>query len=1034
VDSSVFVSSETVISLNALTPLVSDTNIDGYSKVMFKAVIDKNYIVGVGKPIVIAEKYYDDEELKKFIGFSALDTGEHNVVSSNIFDADDLKNKYDLLLFDSTRVEYNRLRENGKSKNALKSKIIPNINKWVLENGKNIRDIDYRLNLSKSFGEMNFSPSFIDQQQQTRYFTHEWLYLASIPEKIDKEDLKNSTSYFSKPFSVSNLNDKNVDYFSEYFTVDDYIVRLPIADSIVQTETNTLTSITGGIINIKVNGIEYKQIFNTNDLTTINDWVASHAAALAEDGVTVSTTGIADITFSAIKAGDPFATELLDAGTDGIWLTTNVVENKGYELIEVDTQYRYTEFVKVSDDNYETFFRGVKIKMLSNSTDYSKYKFSAILNFHKSEIFLDRPPFEVTLVENKDFKNLTLVVDVIIDDYKVLPEMDGEIFGEYIYLYVMESLKRMNSKQDGYEFGIDFAYPDTSPIILRGSDVFGDPNGNQTAPPIGPPLISFKGYQLFHKTDMANIPNIDSIKFNTDRFLLTDFFGVRNDGSFGRLIGMNEDGVFVITSTNPYYSASEYIVDRPNTILDFGNQENIIQLKANGFSIVQIPSLSAVGSYNPSIVNTGIYQLDDLTWFHELGGNNVYKRLAEYLSFGSIQEIINKKDTKHIKYKVISGGIMKDNVETSLKFIKPSVINRSTSLKTEANNIQFAEIPEQIITDYTSIEDGIPYAFNRYGGNFVPKMKGSVKYKNDKLVMAWGLNSTTWEDVKYTWQEFDIRNPEIKSIPFSRRLFGLNTKFDISYKKFGVIENMFYHKVSSTSKNLTVLEEPIYPQIGEIAIGTDDYNIFLGDFDSKFYKNYTDKNIKNDINGSFGLADVKSFMNTKLLQLQELLTIENFITILQDNDIDNPNYNIDINDLVYEIRGGSIYFRINVSKLITDFITSKLTEEFPKYVNIFNTPSDNITSAIKTYVDKNITNLYKIREVVVFVKKYNQDANIPLIKIELNDLILLQNGYRIDKNINLAKITELESVIKYKLDNEFSYSFSIKAKIGIGNI
>lgn len=1002
-------------------------DISGRVHAAFEAVTEDFEIVG-GNPIVINQKYYDDDELKRFVGFSALNTGEVSNINTINIDTDDLKNKFALLSFDETRVEYNRLKENLKSASALKSRIVPIINKWVLEGGNNIRDVEYRLNSSEAFGQLNFSPSFIDEDQNPISFTHEWLYLGAIPENISDQDLFKSTAYFNNKFDIDKYKNQINDYFSNFFTVDEYIRRLPISESIAQSEKWTLTGIIGGDIALMINGIIYSEPHDTSPQNTVTNWVTTHETTIESLGIDVVDDTLGGITFTAQEPGIPFYISPLEAGTDGLWTQSDVTESVGNRLLEVPTTRRYTTFRQISEQNYQTFFRGARIKLLSESIDYTGYKFSAVLNFRKTEFLEKQPPFQIEIIENRDFRNITFLVTIIIDDYKVVPNLTKEPFGEYLFLYVMESLKRYDDNQ--YEFGRLFDFPDTSPAELFNSGVSGDPLGNPNAAPTLPAITQFRGFQLFHTIDMQNVPDANTLQFDNTRFLLGDFFKVRNDGLLGRIFAIDKPGALMVTSTNPFHSASEHVIDRPSTILGISTKENQVKLKNTGFSIVHIPSLAAVGAYTVLGVHTGIRPLDDVVWFEEGGGLGVYQKIANLLSFGKMADLINDNDQRHVSYKLIEGGQLKnENVDMRLQFIRPSQIRRNNALGVTEVNILNNQLPNENVIDYRSEQISKNILHNRYGGNFIPKFKDVLFFKNDKLQMAWGLYDVTWNDADHNWNEFDIHNPEIKTMPFSRRLFDLNTKFDTKIEGFGVIKNHYHHKVSSTNPSLLVLDEPKFPSVGEIAIDRIDYNIFSSDFDAKFYKDYTEKVISSKIFGYFNSGDEKSYLGTKLVQLEESIILSGFEDISEDVGIDDPDFDLEGRELVFERRGNTILFRISLEKTLTEYLFSNVRDKFMKFVNEFNTFYGNFEESVRAYVANNIVDLYRITNITPFIRRFNEDQNVPLIINQPNELTLIEQGYRRDKNISTTNINNLEVVLKYTTREEFLYSFNLRFQI-----
>ena len=89
------------------------------------------------------------------------------------------------------KCEYDRLDENYIKQQAVASRVIPYINKWSwLNDGKNVRNLPYNLNLSEAFSTNNFAPSKYSVGQDPLGFTHEWYYLSEFPYYFDSQILK----------------------------------------------------------------------------------------------------------------------------------------------------------------------------------------------------------------------------------------------------------------------------------------------------------------------------------------------------------------------------------------------------------------------------------------------------------------------------------------------------------------------------------------------------------------------------------------------------------------------------------------------------------------------------------------------------------------------------------------------------------------------------------------------------------------------------------------------------------------------------
>ena len=178
------------------------------SKITFIAQ-STNYTVVSGSGTIVDNFYLTDNELNAFVGF--------NTLSTTIGKSD---NKLKINSFkDNSKNEYEILKENSTSLNTYLSKLIPHVNKWVMNN-KDIRNNEYRLNMSSSFGSLSFTPSFNAIESDPSKFTHEWYYLSCYPKGLTKEEVYNSSSYFDHTFDIEQYAHSNTDYFTDYFTVN----------------------------------------------------------------------------------------------------------------------------------------------------------------------------------------------------------------------------------------------------------------------------------------------------------------------------------------------------------------------------------------------------------------------------------------------------------------------------------------------------------------------------------------------------------------------------------------------------------------------------------------------------------------------------------------------------------------------------------------------------------------------------------------------------------------------------------------------
>jgi hypothetical protein len=110
--------------------------------------------------------------------------------------------------------EYDRLEENSLKEFAIKSRVVPNINKWVLKDSLTVREQPYYLNANEAFGRTNFSPDFGSDGRDRLGMTHEWFYMDNLPKYLQHDQLNDTFSYvnFLDGFELTPAHFKSTTY------------------------------------------------------------------------------------------------------------------------------------------------------------------------------------------------------------------------------------------------------------------------------------------------------------------------------------------------------------------------------------------------------------------------------------------------------------------------------------------------------------------------------------------------------------------------------------------------------------------------------------------------------------------------------------------------------------------------------------------------------------------------------------------------------------------------------------------------------
>mgnify|MGYP005643330051 FL=1 len=122
--------------------------------------------------------------------------------------------------------EYDRLQENNLKEFATRSRIVPNINKWVLKDSLTVREQPYYLNANEAFGQTNFSPNFESVDRDRLGMTHEWFYMDNLPAYVENTDLNNTFSYvnFVNDFKIKPEYFKSTEfnYFDRFMVTEGF--------------------------------------------------------------------------------------------------------------------------------------------------------------------------------------------------------------------------------------------------------------------------------------------------------------------------------------------------------------------------------------------------------------------------------------------------------------------------------------------------------------------------------------------------------------------------------------------------------------------------------------------------------------------------------------------------------------------------------------------------------------------------------------------------------------------------------------------
>jgi hypothetical protein len=316
-------------------------------------------------------------------------------------------------------------------------------------------------------------------------------------------------------------------------------------------------------------------------------------------------------------------------------------------------------------------------------------------------------------------------------------------------------------------------------------------------------------------------------------------------------------------------------------------------------------------------------------------------------------------------------------------------------------------------------------------------------------------------DEGYTWADayntpvgtvynYDLTNSNENKLAIAlyRKLNGLGVLFNVGEVKsinhdlqWGVIKNMFFHKVNDIDTNGVIkLSEsddllPKYNLINEIAIDKKDKNMFMSRWEDNYYIRSTSGGGIQYIPGTKNIVEEKSFMSSSAIKLSKTYDIYNFTV--------NKYENLEILNEI-KLLGTSkhdINYTENDKEVIIDFYMREsvvkelgnlgLNYTMNRLVNVEDSFGriDTLEDDISGYIVENIIPIFSIGTIRLGVYESKKiTTEIETISI-LSDLT--SNDYVIDNNFTykLDPVNPLNFRLIY--NKRIGYSYKIRPLIKI---
>lgn len=412
----------------------------------------------------------------------------------------------------------------------------------------------------------------------------------------------------------------------------------------------------------------------------------------------------------------------------------------------VNLTERYSTFDYNEGSQYlETLFRGAKVRIKKTFTDYLEgqnvkynsenrfyegYKFSCVIVPVENQKSIIQSPFKIRVIENRTFKNITFIIEVLIDDVRAGINPENKMELDYFLLY---SLK---DKLDSDLLNIILSSTVSQVDLPIPGDIKLSAALNISATPTSAGLYS----SVNTSTEVGDgiiyiLPNPDyqtDLREEISLLYLPTVNGPTGSTGPGSFYGNYTGSTAPYTFPYPVGVGENYInfnpIDWPDPY-DYRFNFEAIGLPSNPGPLV-IP-----------ISTTSVFYIKNIPIYQRQGGIGYWKNILEKISFANISLLINSKDP-YIEYKsyVWDEVTKTTNVlynEFALEFLKPSAFEQKNILIPEENTNKPQELFPFFI-GYTLNEIPGETELYRYSGEYIPKFREILKFENVKYdIPSW---------------------------------------------------------------------------------------------------------------------------------------------------------------------------------------------------------------------------------------------------------------------------------------------------------
>tara|TARA_R110000772_G_scaffold55472_24_gene126650 strand:+ start:4269 stop:8675 length:4407 start_codon:yes stop_codon:yes gene_type:complete len=641
---------------------------------------------------------------------------------------------------------------------------------------------------------------------------------------------------------------------------------------------------------------------------------------------------------------------------------------------------KYNRFIKGSDVNpAEVMFRGLKVKA-----------------FARKEFDLTSPKNLINTSEFNDYKFTSVLKYTNNTDDSINIKVIQNKQWETITIFI-----ELNTSEDNIDF--------VNRKLLYELRDFYETNNPDPAGPSNTIINGYLNFDILQDQDFKTIKG-GGIDTRLVRDIQVNSAGSYNDIHFEYL---GDTWVLPVVNVDNDFTITIAAVDgAPGSIYNL--------LKNNTLTITSIPA--------------SIWATIDFEYVG--GGYGLARGMLESISAKSIADTFNSNDTNKVKYitieedgtELLNRFIL--NIESGNNITKKSVLSyESDSDKPNSYKVSKGSI------GYVTVDRTDTYnrTLNRMPGGYTPLFRDVTfftdLYQAFKLDLGGSLTP-------------DLERQKLIYNRFNRLGMAFASYVDLGYKNFGLIEDVFYHKVNPEKADSilklsnTTGNQPLYPLIGETAIDKRNINIIRSSWEDGFYTK-NDNNKNTNVFGTLSAHEESAYLASTLNLPKNQYEITGFKTIKTVTSFDDlksiKETNKYVGDVVLFENESNIYVDLYLGNKMIDVLEDdNAGVSIKKYVIASQSYGDKTTlnDDIRQYIKVNILKLLAITDIRVFNKKTNQIQKSEILNaVNLNEI--LDTNFIEDKNFRLEydNTNPLNIRVIYNKRTGFRHQLYIYVKI-----